>query len=311
MRQIKLRGIIMAALILIGGMSAIPVRAASEGEANLTVDKTFVDFGFAKETGRSYTSEFKLMNIGEGVAKIELRAEKYEEDCAEESRRGVDWLAFVDGKNYFEIPGGEEATVKIRYSIPKDAERDRSQYAVVEAVMDDVVRSKVITKISIVGENDERSYGGKINDIKADFVSLGRNLEGAAEIENAGKIGFETAMRVRMSPAFGLEKWQEVYEGSTELAPGAKVNFGYQADGVGYGVFKIEQIVSYVNKDGKAVTMTNLRRAVIIPIWFLFVIVGIILLIILIAVGIKKAKKKKAQTETVPEDMAAQDGVEE
>lgn len=276
------------------------VEEASEPESDdvLQVETGMVDFGFAGELGRSYTSQFKVKNTSKDKIVVKFTTEEYGKNIAAESKIGKDWLSFVGGKNIYEIDAEAEADVAIRFNVPTDAEKGRSQYAIIRATVASEKgkdqTDEVVVKITTSDEKLE--FGGKASN-ELTPLKLNDEVKGAAVVRNEGKVGFESKVSVRVSPAFGLENWEDVVaEQAVDVAPGDEVRVEF-AKNIAYGFYKVEQKISYVNSEGKIITATNVGRVLLCPIWALIAIAVVIVAIIALVIVLKIRGKRKAEAE--------------
>lgn len=270
--------------------------SSTEPSEVLEVDSMLVDFGFASELGRSYSGKFSVKNKGTEKIVVKFTTEEYAGIAADASKAGKDWLSYVGGKNVYEIEPESSADVALRFNIPTDAEKGRTQYATIHAVVTseygkDQSRD-VVVKITTTDEKME--FGGAIEN-KLDSFKLNNMVSGAAIIKNSGKIGFESKVSVRVSPAFGLEDWKDIVpEQSIDVAPGNENLYVDFNEEMPYGIYKVEQKISYVNSEGKIITATNTGRVMLCPLWIVIVLAVVIVAIIVVVV-IVKIKKRGAK----------------
>lgn len=295
-KKVILCGILTAVLCLLG--SPLLKVAATEGSV-IEVETPIVDFGYAEELGTSYTKTFALKNTSEEKVVVKLTTEDYTKDIVAESKVAKDWLSFVGGKNVYEIDAQASADVAIRFNVPTEAEKGRTQYVIIKAtVTSEAGKDQSVETLAKITVTDENLEFGGASDNELTAFSLVNEIKGAAIIKNSGKVGFVTTVTVRVSPAFGLENWEEVInEESVEVAPsqnGERIEFSKE---MSFGIYKVEQKISYVNSEGKIITATNVGRVILCPVWLLAVLGGVILLVVVVIVVIKLKKRNKKEEE--------------
>lgn len=295
-KKVILCGILAAVLCLLG--SPLLKVAAIEG-AVIEVETPIVDFGYAEELGTSYTKTFALKNTSEEKVVVKLTTEDYTKDIVAESKVAKDWLSFVGGKNVYEIDAQASADVAIRFNVPAEAEKGRTQYVIIKAtVTSEAGKDQSVETLAKITVTDENLEFGGASDNELTAFSLANEIKGAAIIKNSGKVGFVSTVTVRVSPAFGLENWEEVIsEESVEVAPsqnGERIEFSKE---MSFGIYKVEQKISYVNSEGKIITATNVGRVILCPVWLLAVLGGVILLVVVVIVVIKLKKRNKKEEE--------------
>ena len=94
--------------------------------------------------------------------------------------------------------------------------------------------------------------------------------------------------------------WITLAEEEREVPNGTEVKFDTEkAEKVGFGIFKVEQKITYVGADGGLVEATRSQVVINCPWWVLAVIGGVIVVIIILVIVLKrvKANKKEAVEE--------------
>lgn len=310
---------ILAGILCLAGVFAPAVSATDEVIAanTIEIDQVIVDFGYASELGRSYTGSFVLKNNSEEEIVVKVTTEEFAGEIAAESKIGKDWLTFVGGKNVYELDGGESTDVLIRFNVPTDAEKGRTQYVSLKAtVTSEAGKDDTAQTVAKITTTDEvMNFGGSVENKVTPFRFIDE-IEGSAIVKNSGKVSFESTISIRVSPAFGLENWETIVENEKiDVAPGennASIDFKHKMP---FGVYKVEQRISYVNSEGKVITTTNLSRVALCPIWLAAVVGGVLLAVIVLAIvlnlrhgkyedseeedsGAKKKAKKESKKES-------------
>ena len=271
---------------------------ADESAAGYDVSAEFVDFGRLTEPGRSYTKTFSITNNSD--KKLVVRGEIIKSENAEikdEYKLASGWMTFVGGVRRFEVPAKSTANISVRVLLPAEL-TGSTQYATVRLLSEDGVERKVYVRMDVAAEGYR--YGGSVTENNLGFVALKETIDGSATVKNDGTAGFEAQYFVQYKNAFGLSDWKTVVDIKRDVAPGTEVHFTTADDGdvaVGYGIFKVEQKIVYVNSENKKVEVMLSHVVVNIPIWLLAVVGGVIVLIILIVVIVKVVRRRKEDDE--------------
>lgn len=271
---------------------------ADESAAGYDVSAEFVDFGRLTEPGRSYTKTFSITNNSD--KKLVVRGEIIKSENAEikdEYKLASGWMTFVGGVRRFEVPAKATANISVRVLLPAEL-TGSTQYATVRLLSEDGVERKVYVRMDVAAEGYR--YGGSVTENNLGFVALKETIDGSATVKNDGTAGFEAQYFVQYKNAFGLSDWKTVVDIKRDVAPGTEVHFTTADDGdvaVGYGIFKVEQKIVYVNSENKKVEVMLSHVVVNIPIWLLAVVGGVIVLIILIVVIVKVVRRRKEDDE--------------
>lgn len=262
----------------------------------MEISATTLDFGYLSEPGRSYTQTFVITNNTTEKFAVKLAvAEPEDEDISADSKLAKDWIAFVGGVRYFEVPAEGTKTVGVRVVVPADASFG-SQYALITVENETLeVTEKIDVRLTVATEGV--AFGGSVASVNVRPISIDDLLHADLTVKNEGNAGFLATYSVRVSPRFGLEEWRDVAEESHEVYPGAEVTFdaGSESASIGYGFMLIEQKITYVNANGEQVEEVSKRTILNLPLWAVIAIGGAVVLLILIAIIVKIAKKKKAK----------------
>ena len=267
---------------------------------NLEVDKSLV-FGQLSERGVSYTSSFKIRNPGAEDVKIELSFENTQyTDLEDRWKIGADWLAIVGGQVRQIIPANGEKDIRVRVTVPADVESG-SQYATIKVAAGET-EYKVDVRMDIAG--DDLKYAGELKGTSISAFSFSDDITTQATVKNTGNGGFTAKQVVRYRK--GLSEagdWITLAEEEREVPNGTEVKFDTEkAEKVGFGIFKVEQKITYVNEKGEMVEAGNSRTVINVPIWLLIVIGVVVLLIIGLTVFLAIRSKKKEEEEQEAEE---------
>ncbi len=271
----------------------------AEIEANSVSDSAstaMVDFGYAAEDGRSYTNSFKYTNKSEQAVALKLSIAESDD----ENFKASDWLAFVGGKNYYEVAAGESVNVAIRMNIPAGVEKGASSYARIlleQSVLGDEAttkseKSEVLAKITLQGDN--MSYGAETS-VSGGKFGLAQENKLRVKIVNTGKVGYASKVHVRWSPAFDTNNWTELDDQDVEqeVMPGKELATEATISTNAWGIFKTEASYNYVNTDGKIVSATSTQYFVCCPWWVIAALIGVIVIIVIITIVVKRKKREE------------------
>ncbi len=266
------------------------------------VDPETLDFGMLSEVGRSYTASFEINNSTEGDLEFTVAANKYDgDDIADENKLASGWLAFVGGVTYYKVPALSKKTVNVRVIVPADAKAG-TQYALIKITGSDEKVQYVNVRMTVGGE--DAKFGGAISSSFISPFGLSDKVSAKATVKNSGNAGFEAKYVLRGKSAFGNADWKVLDEDAAEVAPSKEVTFESSDtdEALGYGIFQVEQKITYVNDKGEMVEAGNSRTVINMPMWLLIVIGVVILLIIGLIVFLAVRSKKKEEEEQEAEE---------
>ena len=261
-----------------------------------------LDFGMLGEIGRSYTSSFEIINGTEGELEFTVSANKYEgEDISDENKQASSWLAFVGGVTYYKVPALSKKTVNVRVIVPADAKAG-TQYALIKIDGSDERTEMINVRMTVGGE--DAKFGGAISGSFISPFGLTDKISATAKVKNSGNAGFEAKYVLRGKSAFGNADWKTLAESAAEVAPGKEVTFesADSDEALGFGVFQVEQKITYVNDKGEMVEAGNSRTVINVPIWLVIVAGVVVLLIIGLIVFLAIRSKKKEEEEQEAEE---------
>lgn len=258
-----------------------------------------IDYGYLSEVGRTYTQTFTITNNASETIAVKVSAEKPStEGIKDDSKLAADWIAFVGGIRYFEIPAKSTKTVGMRVVVPADA-KFGSQYATVKVENVTGETTKEID-IRLTVATEGVAFGGEVVKNNVAPVSLDDKVHAGITVKNSGNAGFAAVYSVRVTPRFGLQDWKEIKtEETKEVYPDSETEFAVTDDdpAVGYGMFTVEQKIVYVNSNGEQIEEVSTRTMLNLPIWAVAVAGGVVLAIILLVVILSIVKKARANKE--------------
>ena len=260
-----------------------------EVASSLTVNETQVSYGNITEVGRSYTKYITLKNNTAADMVVRLEVTNYN-DKNESS--ATDWIAFAGGKRKYDIKADSSVQVGLRLMVPNDA-KGGTYYAKVKADSGkEDEKVEIIVRADVASE--DYKYGGEIAEQSVGFFNLGDSITAKAKVKNIGTAGFSAHYLVQYKNAFGLSEWKQVAEETCDVIPGAEETFTVADERakVGYGIFTVEQRISYVDTEGKQKEVILSHAVINLPWWVLAIVGGAIVLIVAIIIVIKNRRKK-------------------
>lgn len=311
----------IVAALAVAGLIAVPVSAcigpdgkpvegkdgvqANCSEATERTDKILdhfsvdnaLDFGRVTELDRSYTKQLTISNNTANDVIIDATVEAYMEADGK-SRELSDWIAFVGGVSHFSVAKGATYSLSVRAAVPSDA-ISGSQYALIKLTDSNNYTAEVVARLDVSG--DKLEYNSEVSGAWIDPVHLDENLNANATVKNTGTAGFASTFQIKSKSFFGGD-WQVIAEESAEVLPGKEQSFKNNSK-LGFGIYNVEQRVTYVNNEGRMIESLITRTVVNLPWWSVAIAGGIILLIIIIVVIAKKKGKKRSEEGSAPSKM--------
>ena len=278
--------------------------AATEEEAQppILVDKTTLEFGRIMETGRRYSKSLTIKNTTDKKMVVRVEAVSYNSDASTEEQKDdvADWVAFGGGKRKYELKAGGKVQLSVRLMVPADV-KGGTYYAKIKITNGTEAEDQyVIVRADVA--LDGYKYGGQISAQDISFFNLGDRVTASAHLKNNGTAGFTAHYTVRYKNAFGLPNWQTLVEEEREILPGTEEAFGIdenKTSAVGFGVFTVEQKVSYINSENRQVEAIMSHAVVNLPWWALVVAGGVLLLIIVLVIVVKVRRKKAKEAKLI------------
>lgn len=266
-------------------------------EEHFAVDSNILDFGRVTELERSYTKAIVVKNNTSNDVIIDATIKTYEEVAADNQKLS-DWAAVVGGVTHFSVAAGATRNVSIRAAVPADA-KSSTQYANVELVDANGYKTTILAKIDIAG--DDLKYASEVNGADVDPIRLDEIIGGHAKVKNTGTAGFTSNYQLRIKNFFGGSDWKVLNETSKEVFPGKEASFD-TSEKEGFGVFVVEQRVTFANAEGRMVESLITRVVVNLPWWSLAIAGGVIVLIILIVILAKRRKGGKKKNDKLKKE---------
>lgn len=270
-----------------------PAQATNTSEETKTeeyfsIENKILNFGQLTELGRSYTKSIVVKNNTANDVIIDASTSVYGE-VAEENQQLANWIAFVGGITHFSVAAGSSRDINVRVVIPAEA-TSGTQYANVELKDANGHTDTVLVKADVA--NGKLNYSSEVEGASIEPFALGENLKGKVVVKNTGSTGFTSAYQIRAKNVFGGMDWIIVDEGEEEVFPNKQVEFSTD-NKLGFGVFNVEQRVTFANAEGRMVESLLSRLVINIPTWSLVAAGGVIVLVIIIAIFAKRRKKNR------------------
>ena len=270
---------------------APPVEGEEQGVLTsefFTVENSVLDFGRVTELGRSYTKPITVKNnTGKDVI-VDTSVSAYEE-VGTENQKLSGWIAFVGGITHYNVADQNSRDISVRVMVPADAPAG-TQYANVDLVDANSHKETVLVKIDIAG--DDLKYASEVADAQIDPVRLDDLLSGRVTVKNTGTAGFSSTYQIRAKNMLGGMDWVIIKQASEEVFPGKQVEFT-TSDQLGFGIYSVEQRVTFANEEGRMVESLLSRTVINLPWWSLAIAGGVLVLIILIVIVAKRRKHSK------------------
>ncbi len=275
--------------------TALDIVPPAEGEEQgvltsefFTVENSVLDFGRVTELGRSYTKPITVKNnTGKDVI-VDTSVSAYEE-VGVENQKLSDWIAFVGGITHYNVADQNSRDISVRVMVPADAPAG-TQYANVDLADANSHKETVLVKIDIAG--DDLKYASEVTDAQIDPVRLDDLLSGRVTVKNTGTAGFSSTYQIRAKNMLGGMDWVVIKQVSEEVFPGKQVEFT-TSDQLGFGIYSVEQRVTFANEEGRMVESLLSRTVINLPWWSLAIAGGVLVLIILIVIVAKRRKHSK------------------
>ena len=266
---------------------------------HINLDTFELSYGQITETGRSYTKNITVENTTDQKVTIRVEAVEYESDSLDSTQKAiVDWVAFVGGKRKFDVNPGGKIQIGVRLMVPADA-KGGTYYARVKVSNGDDNDTQFV-KVRADIANEDYKFDGKIAAQNIGFFNLGDKISASAKVKNGGTAGFSSHYVVQYKNAFGLDEWKQVADETRDVIPGAEESFLITDETrakIGFGVFTVEQRISYIDADGKQKESILSHAVVNLSWWGLAIAGGVILLVVVIIVVVKTRRKKAEETK--------------
>ena len=267
----------------------------------ISTSSDMVDFGELSEGGRSYTQEFQLKNSCDSELVVVAKAQVYDGDAEinNDYKLANDWLTFVGGKSDYALPAKGETSVKIRVFLPNSV-KGASYYAAVGLSLKDSqnTEDKQVVNVRMDVLSDGFTRGGMVTSNYAQAFGFGKSVRAGVKLKNTGTSGFLSKYTLKRGAVFGSEDFQTLVEDAKEIPAGAEVEF-YAGDYVSdqYGIFKIQQTVTYINSDGETMESVLEQTVINVPLVVVFIVGGALVALISLIIVVKIMKRRKAEEQ--------------
>ena len=262
--------------------------SASKEAEFFTIESGVLDFGRINEPGRSYTKAIVVKNNTANDVIVDASTSVYA-DAAESNQELTGWIAFVGGMTHFNIAAGASREVNVRVIVPAGAPAG-TQYSNIELIDANAHKEVVLVKIDVAG--DGLKYDSEVVDSYIEPIRLDDTLVGRATVKNTGTAGFSSVYQIRAKSVFGGMDWEMVEQAEEEVFPGKQVEFRCDNQ-LGFGIYSVEQRVTFANAEGRMVESFLSRTVINLPWLGLAIAGGVLFLIIFILVAVKCRKRSK------------------
>lgn len=283
--------IFLASILCLGGAVF-----ADENNSVLSTDVAYIDFGELTELGRSYTQSFIVRNASEEEKTFKAEVSGYESgEVSNDFKVADEWLVFVDGQDEYKVPANGETAVRVRIHLPNSV-NPGSYYATLRLSSESEVFEKLDVRMDVMGKDMVRS--GALEGNYARAISLGGKIQSGAVVKNNGNYGFVSRYTLRKGEVFGLEHFEEIVSETREVPAGKEVKYDASLYTEGqYGIYKLEQTVSYVNSNGELVESVLKQTVINLPWVSVFIAGGVVFAIIVLIVVISIIRRKRHHAE--------------
>ena len=265
----------------------------------VTPDVEILDFGELSEGGRSYTQSFILKNTCNSELSVVANVQSYDggDSISDAYKAADEWLTFVGGKTEYVLPANSDTVVKLRVFLPNSV-KGASYYTAVGLKLKDSTDAEdteiVNVRMDVASEGFTRS--GNLISNYAHALSFGGTVKAGVKLKNTGTAGFLSRYTLKRGSVFGKDDFETIAEDSKEVPAGADIEFyGGNYTENQYGIYKIQQTVTYVNGDGEAIESTLEQTVINLPLVAIFVAGGALLALISLVIVVKIMKYRKAE----------------
>lgn len=294
--------------------------AASAGIANLlSATPTYADQApihlqvspvkqkLSIEPGASYTSSFKVQNVGSQPFNYSTEAvpysttdENYSPDYMTISTYSQvsSWITFDSKYQTGHLEPGETIDVPFIINVPKDVPSG-GQYAAIMAQTEDgnaddanirvVNRVGMILYVNVPGQTRTE---GSIIDNKVPGFLFEPPVTVTALVENTGNVESTAEYTLKIWPLFSNETVynNEENPGTLDIMPETRRFSTISWDGAPrLGIFTVEQTIKYIDQ------VSTVKKLVIIcPIWLLFIILALVFFMIFWLISRARGRKRAA-----------------
>ena len=119
-------------------------------------------------------------------------------------------------------------------------------------------------------------------------------MKAGVKLKNTGTVGYQSKYTLKRGPVFGSDGFVTIVETSKEVPAGGEVEFyGGNYTENQYGIYKVQQSVTYVNSDGDIVESVLERTVINLPVVSVFIVGGALLALISLIIVAKIMKHRK------------------
>ncbi len=267
----------------------------------ISTNSDMVDFGELAEGGRSYTQEFVLRNACDKELTVVTKAQTYDgsADINNDYKIADEWLTFVGGKTDYVVPAKGEATVKMRVFLPNSV-KGASYYTAVGLSLKDSqdADDKKVVNVRMDVTSEGFSCGGTVTSNYAQALGFGGGVRAGVKLKNTGTGGFLSKYTLKRGALFGSSEYETLAEDAKEVPAGADVEFyggDYTSDQ--YGIYKVQQTVSYINSEGEEMESVLEQTVINVPLVSVFIAGGALLALLSLIIVVKIMKRRKVEEE--------------
>jgi hypothetical protein len=264
----------------------------------ISSDVDVLDFGELSEGGRSYTQSFLLSNKCDETLTVSAKVQTYEDSSiSNEYKLADEWLNFVGGQSEYNVVPGEDTIVKLRVFLPNSV-KGASYYTAVALKLKDSTDAEDVKVVNVRMDvaSDGFSRSGNIISNYAQALSFGGAVKAGVKLKNTGTGGFLSKYTLKRGSLFGSSDFETLAEDTKELAAGAEVEFyggNYTKDQ--YGIYKIQQSVTYIDGDGNAMESVLEQTVINLPLASVFIAGGALIALISLVIVVKIMKHRKTE----------------
>ena len=264
----------------------------------ISSDVDVLDFGELSEGGRSYTQSFLLSNKCDEALTVSAKVQTYEDNSiSNEYKLADEWLNFVGGQSEYNVVPGEDTIVKLRVFLPNSV-KGASYYTAVALKLKDSTDAEDVKVVNVRMDvaSDGFSRSGNIISNYAQALSFGGAVKAGVKLKNNGTGGFLSKYTLKRGSLFGSSDFETLAEDTKEIAAGAEVEFyGGNYTVNQYGIYKVQQSVTYVDCDGNAMESVLEQTVINLPLASVFIAGGALIALISLIIVVKIMKHRKAE----------------
>ena len=265
----------------------------------ISTDSDIVDFGELAEGGRSYTHEFSLKNACDKEMTVVAKVQTFDGDAeiSNDYKIADEWMTFVGGKTDYVVPAKGETAVKMRVFLPNSV-KGASYYTAVGLSLKDSQSTddKKVVNVRMDVTSEGFSRGGTVTSNYAQALGFGGGVRAGVKLKNTGTGGFVSKYTLKRAALFGSGDYETLAEDLKEVPAGADIEFyggDYTSDQ--YGVYKVQQTVSYINSEGEAMESVLEQTVINLPLVAVFIAGGALVALLSLIIVVKIMKRRKVE----------------